>query len=308
MSDWPELLPWEPTRATLHRWTQVVGKVRLALTPWTNHSWHVPLYVTPRGLTTGPVPHGARLFQIDLDLSDHSVAISTDTEVQRLALRPQSVAAFTRELLGALDGLGVGVEIHGAPNEVEDAVPFLEDRDHASYDRAAVERFAASLRQAHRVLTAFRAPFVGKVSPVHFFWGSFDLAVTRFSGRAAPPLESSLPNLPGWINREAYTHEVSSVGLWLGDADHAPFFYSYAYPQPDGFAGAEVQPDAAHYDPDFGEFVLPYAAIAAASDPDGTLLAFCTSTYAAARRGVPAWDGLEAEAPEPARPRQLRPR
>lgn len=304
---WPELPSWNATRETLHRWTQVVGKVRLALTPWTNHSWHVPLYVTPVGLTTGPVPHGARLFQIDLDFREHRLSVVAERETRHAALRAQSVAAFAAEVLATLDALGLGVEIHGAPNELPDATPFLDDHDHASYDRAAVEAFASALRHAHRVLTRFRAPFTGKASPVHFFWGSFDLAVSRFSGAAAPQHPGGIPNLPDWITREAYSHEVSSAGFWPGDADTPPLFYSYAVPQPGGFAEAPVEPAAARFDTALGEFVLPYAAVRSAPDPDAALLSFLETTYAAAAVGD-AWHGLEAPAPAPARPRRLRPR
>ena len=307
--DWPALPSWKPTRDTLHRWTQVVGKVRVALAPWTNQSWHAPLYVTPRGLATGPVPHGTRLFEINLDLVAHRLSIVTETgprEAAGFELAPMSVAAFHRRLLDALDGLGLGVEIHGAPNELADATPFADDTERASYDAEAVAAFGAALRQAHRVLSVFRARFTGKASPVHFFWGSLDLATTRFSGRPAPEHPGGLPHLPDWITREAYSEEVSSAGFWPGDARSPAFFYSYAVPQPDGFADAAVRPAAARYDADLDEFVLPYEAVREGGDE--ALVAFLNTTYAAAADRVSAWSGLEADPPSPAPRRRLRPR
>ena len=303
---WPLLRPWDDTRDTFHRWTQVVGKVRLALAPWTNHSWHVPLYVTPRGLTTGPVPHGARLFEIRLDLVDHRLDLVTDGAGGGFDLEPMSVAEFYGRLMDGLDRLGLAVEIHGAPNEVEDPTPFARDYAHAAYDAGAVADVGAAIRQAHRVLTAFRARFTGKASPVHFFWGSFDLATTRFSGRPAPEHPGGIPHLPDWVTREAYREEVSSAGFWPGDATRGPLFYSYAYPQPDGFAEAYTGPDAGGYDEDLGEFVLPYEAVREGGDR--VLAAFLEGTYAAAAASVEAWAGLESAPPAPARPRRLRPR
>ena len=304
---WPPLPPWDATRDTLHRWLQVVGKVRLALAPWTNHSWHVPLYVTPRGLTSGPVPHGARLFEVRLDLVGHRLDVVTDGDGAGFGLGPMSVAAFHDRLMDTLGGLGLGVEIHGAPNEVEDATPFAEDHGRDAYDAGAVAAFGAALRQSHRVLAAFRARFTGKASPVHFFWGSFDLAASRFSGRPAPTEHpGGFPNLPDWVAREAYDAEVWSAGFWPGDAAHDPLFYAYAVPEPDGFSGAEVAPEAARYDGDLGEFVLSYEAVRTGGDE--ALLTFLESTYAAAVDREPAWAGLEAAPPGPARPRRLRPR
>ncbi|MEO0560099.1 MAG: DUF5996 family protein [Bacteroidota bacterium] len=297
---WPALPDWSGTRDTLHLWTQIVGKIRLALTPWTNHSWHVPLYVTSRGLTTSPMPHGMRLFEIAFDFVEHQLVIDTDAERRVLPLRAQSVAAFHEELMDTLRQLELAVEIHGSPNEVTDPIPFVEDTVHASYDPEAAARFGAVLRQAHRVFTAFRAQFTGKVSPVHFFWGSFDLCVTRFSGREAPEHPGGIPNLPDWITREAYSDEVSSVGFWPGDATFGPLFYSYAYPGPEGFAEASVLPAGAHYDPNLYEFVLPYEVVV--EQGDKALIAFSESTYeAAARLGV--WDELVTDAPPEARPR-----
>ncbi len=241
---WPSLPleGWEDTYATLHRWTQIVGKVRLAQTPWINHSWHVVLYPTGRGLTTGPIPHGERTFSIDFDFVGHRLLIlASDGAERSLPLRAQSVAAFYAEVLGGLEGLGLGVSIHGSPNELEDGTPFAEDHAHASYDPEAANRFWRVLAQSDRVFQRFRAGFVGKCSPVHFFWGSFDLAVTRFSGRTAPPHPGGIPNLPDWVVREAYSHKVSSCGFWPGGGPHPfPLFYSYAYPEPEGYKSATV--------------------------------------------------------------------
>jgi hypothetical protein len=283
---WPTLPfeEWRDTANTLHMWTQIVGKVRLAQTPWINHSWHVTLYVTARGLTTSAIPHGERIFQIDFDFTDHQLIVSTsDGDVRALPLEPQTTADFYSRLMGALKELGVPVSIHPRPNEVEKAIPFAEDREHASYDGEAAHRFWRALVQVDRVFEAFRAPFVGKCSPVHFFWGSFDLAVTRFSGRAAPAHPGGFPNMPDRITREAYSHEVSSAGFWPGgDASPTPIFYSYAYPTPDGFDAAKVLPEAAAWNADLGEFVLPYDAVRESDSPEATLRAFLESTYAAA--------------------------
>ena len=302
---WPSLPfeAWQDTYETLHLWTQIAGKIRLAQSPWINHSWHVPLYVTARGLTTSPIPYGLRTFQIDFDFADHRLVIQTsDGDVRHFALEPQSVAAFHRKLFAELEDLGLDVTIHGKPNEVEDPVPFAEDEAHAAYDADAAHRFWRVLVQADRLFRQFRARFVGKSSPVHFFWGSFDLAVTRFSGRPAPPHPGGVPNLPDWITREAYSHEVSSAGFWPGGPPHpAPLFYSYAYPVPDGFAEADVMPEAARYHDGMGEFVLPYADVRQAADPDAMLLGFLQSTYeAAAERG--AWDRIALERLEDPRP------
>jgi hypothetical protein len=290
---WPPLAlaGWQDTYATLHRWTQVVGKVRLARTPWVNHSWHVPLYVTARGLTTSLIPHDARSFQIDFDFIDHDLAVrTTDGRARALALRPRSVADFYRELMTVLGDLGVRVDIHRRPNELEDATPFDRDEAHASYDPDAANRCWRVLVQADRVFTAFRARFLGKCSPVHFFWGSFDLAVTRFSGRPAPPHPGGVPHLPAWVAREAYSHEVSSAGFWPGGgAVPYPVFYSYAYPEPDGFREAAVGPSGASYSSDLREFLLPYDAVRTAASPDGVLLEFLESTYRAAA-DLGRWD------------------
>jgi hypothetical protein len=295
---WPSLPleAWKDTFATLHRWTQIVGKIRLVQTPWINHSWHVPLYVTSRGLTTSPIPHGARTFEITLDFVDHALLVqASDGSGEALSLRPQSVAEFHRELLGTLDGLGLGVTIHGSPNELEDATPFAQDRRHASYNADHANRFWRMLVQSSRVFQAFRAPFLGKCSPVHFFWGSFDLAVTRFSGRTAPPHPGGIPNMPDWIAREAYSHEVSSCGFWPGGGPHPyPLFYSYAYPEPAGFASARVEPEGAFYSTELREWVLPYEAVRSAASPDRALLAFLETTYEAAAE-LGAWDRKSLE-------------
>ncbi|MFZ0789539.1 MAG: DUF5996 family protein, partial [Chromatiaceae bacterium] len=297
------LAAWEDTFATLHRWTQIVGKIRLAQTPWINHSWHVPLYVTARGLTTSRIPHGARTFEIAFDFLDHRLLIqSSDGGEETLALRPQTVAEFYSELLRKLGALELGVSIHGRPNELEDATPFAEDRSHASYDPEYAARFWRALVQADRVLQEFRVRFIGKCSPIHFFWGSFDLAVTRFSGRPAPAHPGGIPNLPDWVVREAYSHEVSSCGFWPGGGPHPfPLFYSYAYPEPNGFAAAAVEPAGAFYSNDLREWVLPYDVVRSAASPDDALLAFLETTYAAAA-DLAHWDRSALERCENPRP------
>lgn len=283
---WPELpfAEWKDTCATLHMWSQIVGKVRMVQTPWRNHSWHVPLYVTARGLTTSPVPYGARVFQIDFDFIDHRLRISaSDGAVKTLALQPRTVADFYRELFSCMDDLGLDIRIHATPNEVPEAVPFEQDTRHASYDGEYANRFWRILVQADRVMKKFRSGFIGKCSPVHFFWGSFDLAVTRFSGAEAPMHPGGIPNCPDWVTRDAYSHEVSSCGFWPGsDALPYPLFYAYAYPEPEGFKTASVCPAEAAYEPTFGEFVLPYEAVRQAQAPDAVLLDFFQSTYEAA--------------------------
>lgn len=286
MPAWPALAwqDWRDTCATLHMWTQIVGKIRLAQAPWTNHSWHVPLYVTARGLTTSPMPHGERSFQIDFDFVAHRLAILTgDGSAAAMPLAPRTVAAFYRELFAHLHALCLDVDIHTMPNEVADAIRFEDDRVHAAYDAEAVNRFWRALVQADRVLKQFRSGFIGKCSPVHFFWGSFDLAVTRFSGRRAPEHPGGVPHCPDWVTREAYSHELSSCGFWPGsDALPEAVFYAYAYPEPPGFAAAPVRPDRAGYHAALREFVLPYDAVRRAPAPDAALLAFLQDSYAAA--------------------------
>jgi hypothetical protein len=290
---WPDLAfdAWKDTYATLHMWTQIVGKIRLAQTPWVNHSWHVALYVTARGLTTSPIPYGARTFQIDFDFIDHQLLIQTsDATVKTMALQPRSVADFYRELLSNLGELGINVKIHTTPNEVADAIPFEKDHNHASYDAKYANKFWRALVQADRVFKEFRAGFIGKCSPVHFFWGSFDLAFTRFSGRPAPTHPGGVPNLPDWIAREAYSHEVSSCGFWPGGGSVPyPVFYAYAYPEPKGYSSAPLHPGSAVYDTAFREWFLPYDEVRQAASPDELLLEFLQSSYEAAAN-LGAWD------------------
>lgn len=290
---WPDLAydAWADTCQTLHRWTQVVGKIRLVQSPYVNHTWHCPLYLTARGLTTSPIPHGDRLFSIDFDFVSHRLVIQpADDEPRILPLEPMSVATFYARVMESLDGLGLPVSIYTTPNEIPDAEPLDRDQTHAAYDAAAAERFWRALLQMDRVLKRFRSRFIGKCSPVHFFWGSFDLAVTRFSGRPAPPHPAGIPNMPDAIARESYSHEVSSVGFWPGNPDAPqPVFYAYAYPTPEGFGQQPVRPDAAFYSEEMGEFFLPYDAVRNADDPDAALLDFCQSTYEAAAN-LAKWD------------------
>ncbi|MGZ5552619.1 MAG: DUF5996 family protein, partial [Chthoniobacterales bacterium] len=280
---WPALpfAEWNDTAATLHMWTQIVGKVRLALTPWLNHSWHVTLYLTARGLTTSPIPHGQQLFEIRFDFISHELRIlKNDGAVRVLPLKAQSVAQFYHAVMQALDELELSVKIDLIPNEIADGIPFARDETHRSYDPEYASRFWRVLLQTDRVFKIFRSRFIGKCSPVHFFWGSFDLAVTRFSGRPAPPHPGGVPHLPNEVAREAYSHEVSSLGFWPGnEAMPQPIFYSYAYPGPEGFGDAKVEPSDASWNSTLREFVLPYEVIRSASDPDEVLLSFAQSTY-----------------------------
>ena len=295
---------WKDTCATLHRWIQIAGKVRLSRSPWINHSWQATFYVTSRGLSTSPIPFGDRTVDIDFDFIDHRLRMrASDGSERSLALEPKTVADFYREMLASLSALGMAVRLHRKPNEVEDPTPFDEDRAHGAYDPNAVHRFWQSLVQADRVFKKFRSRYRGKVSPVHFFWGGFDLAVTRFSGRPAPRHPGGIPNLPDWVTREAYSHEVSSCGFWPGnDKFPKPVFYSYAYPAPDGFGKEKVKPEGAFYSEDWREFFLPYDAVREAPDPDGALLAFLETTYeAAASRG--GWDREALEVRDPWPPR-----
>ena len=308
---WPDLdyHSWRATLATLHLWTQVIGKVRLALTPWVNHSWQVPLYVTARGLGTSPIPWGTDVFAIDFDFVSHQLWVRTSWGSERsLALEPQSVADFYARVMEGLHSLGIAVSIRELPSELPQPIRFSEDRLHATYDPAASHRFWRALLQAHRVFQVFRSAFLGKVSPVHFFWGSFDLAVTRFSGRTAPPHPGGVPGLPDAVAREAYSHEVSSAGFWPGnEAFPQAVFYSYAYPEPPGFRERAV-PAGAYYEAALGEFVLPYERVRQAIDPDRTLLDFLSATYAAAAEAA-AWDraALECEIGVPGRVRPVGP-
>ncbi len=285
-NDWPELPldAWSETYATLHMWTQIVGKVRLVQTPPINHSWHVALYVTARGLTTSPIPHGTRTFEVHFDFIAHRIAVeSNDGGIGGFALQAQSVAAFYRRLMQEMNALGLHVDIYGQPNEVPDPIRFDEDETHRAYDSEYANRFWRAMVQADRVFKAFRGRFIGKCSPVHFFWGAPDLAVTRFSGRRAPEHPGGIPHLPDRVTREAYSHEVSSCGFWPGGGP-IPYaaFYSYAYPEPAGFAQAKIRPAAAFYSGDLHEFILPYDAVRQSASPDATLLEFLQSTYEAA--------------------------
>lgn len=295
---WPELPlnAWKDTYETLHRWAQIVGKIRLRQTPWINHSWHVTLYPTARGLTTSAMWHGARTFQIDFDFIDHRLVIRcSDGGATDVALRPRSVADFYRDVMNSLARLGLSVRIHPKPNELEDATPLDQDETHAAYDPEYAARWWRIVAQTSCVFQEFRARFLGKSSPVHFFWGSFDLAVTRFSGRRAPPHPGGMPNLPDWVAREAYSHEVSSFGFWPGGGPTPfPLFYSYAYPEPAGFAAAAVAPAAARYHDGLSEFVLPYDDMRRAPNPDAVLLEFAQSTYAAAA-DLGGWDRAALE-------------
>lgn len=296
---WPALPleAWQDTCETLHRWTQIVGKIRLAQGPWLNHSWHTTLYVTARGLTTSPMPHGTRTFEIELDFVDHRLAVrSSDGGTGGFPLEPQTVAAFYARLMGELDALGLHVDIHKRPNELPDTLPFDRDEVHRAFDREYAQRFWRILVQADRVLKRFRGRFIGKCSPVHFFWGAADLAVTRFSGRRAPEHPGGIPNLPDRVTREAYSHEVSSCGFWPGGGPIPyPAFYAYAYPEPAGFAETPVRPEGAFYGQDLHEFVLPYDLVRRSADPDAALLEFLQATYeAAARPGD--WDRAALEA------------
>ena len=283
---WPDLamLDLEPTLEALHLWSQVVGKIRLTMTPWENHGWHVPLYVSARGLATGLVPAGERAFAIEFDLVRDGLTIGvTDGQERRLALQAQSVTTFHAAIMEALGQLGLRVRINSMPSEIVDAVRFEDDTVVRAYDGAVARAYWRALVQVQRVLQLFRTRFVGKCSPIHLFWGSFDLAVTRFSGRPAPCHPGGAPHMPDAVAREAYSQEVSSAGFWRGGGPVAgPSFYSYAYPAPTGFAAAPVQPAAARFDPQLGEFLLPYEAVRASEDPDATLLDFLQSTYDAA--------------------------
>src|SRR4051812_37332567 len=290
---WPALAyaSWRETAEALQLRCQIVGKIRLVQTPWINHSWQVTLYVTARGLTTGPIPHGDRSFQIDFDFIAHTLAIRASNGAERrLPLIAQSTAAFYAAVMRTLDALDLSVAIDRRPNEIADAIPFDRDRRDRPYDGAAAQRFWQVLVATERVFTRFRSGFIGKVSPVHFFWGSFDLAVTRFSGRRAPPHPGGVPALPDAVAREAYSHEVSSAGFWPGGGgvDYAAF-YSYAYPAPAGFADAKVRPQAAFFAKELGEFILPYDAVRSARDPKAALMEFLQSTYDAAA-DLGQWD------------------
>jgi hypothetical protein len=295
---WPSvpLSAWAASCTTLHMWMQIVGKIRMVQTPPVNHWWHSTLYVSPRGVTTTQIPAVPRAFEIEFDFIDHWLVVRcNDGNTRRMELRPRSMASFYRELQVHLRDLGIEARIVAKPNEIADAIPFALDEQHAAYDREFVNRFWRALVSADRVFRKFRTPFVGKCSPVHLFWGAPDLAVTRFSGRPAPPHPGGIPNLPDSVTREAYSHEVSSAGFWPGGgAIDYPAFYSYAYPEPGGFASAPVRPSAAFYSTDLREFILPYDAVREAPDPDAVLLEFLQSTYEAAA-DLARWDRAALE-------------
>jgi hypothetical protein len=282
---WPELPlgEWKETLETLHMWMQVVGKIRLAQAPFVNHWWHVPFYLTARGLTTSPMPYGDRLFEIDFDFIDHALWIRTgEGSRRRVDLVPRTVADFYAEVMSTLRRLGFEIDIWTRPVEIEDPIPFDQDDVHSTYDPVYAARCWRAMAQAVRILERFRGEFTGKSSPVHFFWGSFDLALTRFSGRPAPPHPGGFPNLADRVTREAYSHELASAGWWPGnDRYPAPAFYAYAYPEPEGLRDRAIGPEAAYYDPELGEFILPYDAIREAADPDAEILRFLRDTHGA---------------------------
>ncbi len=309
-SAWPDIpyAPWRDTCSALHLYSQILGKYRLARTPWVNHSWHATLYVNARGLTTSLVVDASGGVEIMLDLIDHAVIGSTTTgKSSRFELAPMSVAQFHARFLELLRELGATDSFHGRPNEVPDPIPFVDDHAERPYDAEAVSRFFRACVSIDRVMNHFRTSFLGKVSPVHMFWGSFDLAVTRFSGRPAPLHPGGVPGLPDDVTCEAYSHEVSSAGFWPGGSGvDFPAFYSYAYPGPPGFADASVEPNAAYYDQKLGEFLLPYDEVRRSENPEATLMAFFESTYLAAAN-LGEWDRktLECATGIPLRPRPI---
>lgn len=299
---YPELPPphtWEDTCNTVHMWTQIAGKIRLSLSPWINHSWGSTLYVTTRGLGTSPIPYGGKVFEIDFDFQDHLLKVSvSDGNIGTFNLGQMSVAEFYEKIIDTLDELGIQVNILARPVEVVEAIPFAEDHKHKSYDPEAINLFWQSLVHTDRVFKKFRSRYLGKTSPVHFFWGAFDLAVTRFSGRTAPKHPGGAPNCADWVMEEAYSHEVSSAGFWSGAGLGEAAYYSYAYPEPDGYREFPVKPEGAYYHDTLREFILPYECVRRSSDPDGELLLFLQSTYEACAE-LADWDrsGIEFEPP-----------
>ncbi|MEA3002402.1 MAG: hypothetical protein QOH81_1190 [Sphingomonadales bacterium] len=307
--EWPELSDADrPTIVALHLYSQIAGKAAVALLPWRNHGWHVTLHLNPRGFRTEPLYGAGGPFELGFDLVDGAFLFADAAGERRLKLRPMSVADFHREALALLAEAGHEVRIHRAPNEIDPAIPFEKDVEPRAWDPDGARRLLGALLQADRMLRLFRSSFLGKVSPVHFFWGSFDLAVTRFSGRPAPRHPGGIPNLPDDVTREAYSHEVSSAGFWPGGAGGpgGPFFYSYAYPVPESFGKARGEPEAARFDEALGEFILDYQAVRSAPDPDAALLAFLETTYAAAA-DLAHWDraALECELGRPRVPRSV---
>ncbi|HEX3665788.1 MAG TPA: DUF5996 family protein [Rhizomicrobium sp.] len=307
---WPELPyeAWKDTCSTLQLWMQIVGKTRVALTPWLNHSWHVTLEVTARGLGTPLIHARGQSFQIEFDLIDHLLHLRTSAGRNRqMVLRPMSVADFHRSFLALLADAGIAVRVDAWPNEIPDAIPFREDHVHAAYDAEFANRFWRVLLGTHEVFSRFRTAFLGKSSPVHFFWGSFDLAVTRFSGRRAPLHPGGVPHLPDSVVQEAYSHEVSSAGFWPGGGpvEYAAF-YSYAYPAPEGFSTARVQPSEAFFSAELGEYLLPYEAVQCTRSPEHQILEFLETTYSAAA-GLGGWDraALECSPGELRKPRKI---
>lgn len=293
---WPSLplAEWRETHDTLHMWMQIVGKTRLALAPRQNHWWHVALYVTSRGLTTSPIPYGLRTFEVEFDFLDHRLVVQTsDGGIRTIGLRSQAVADFYREYVGLLASLGIEVKLWPVPVEVDDAIPFLEDRVHTSYDAGHAHRFFGMLLHADRILKRFGGRFLGKSSPVHFFWGACDLALTRFSGRRAPPHKET----EWWVIREANSHEEISLGFWPGSGTVTePAFYAYARPEPPDLAATPIRPAAAYYDRALADFILPYEAARGASSPDAAVLDFCQSVYEAAA-DLARWDRAALDRP-----------
>lgn len=293
MERWPELRydEWKDTLQTLHMWTQIIGKVRLRQEPLVNHWWNVALYVTERGFTTSSMPYGGGgTFTIEFDFVNQVLRISDcDSQSRIIALEPMSVAAFYGKVMQALAAMGFSIRINTKPNEVVDAIPFESDERHASYDALYVERFWRAIVQVDRLCKTFRSEFLGKASPVHFFWGSFDLAVSLFSGRTAPPHPGGFPNLPDRVTREAYSHEEQSFGFWPGGNGLEASFYSYAYPEPSGYAECQVRPAAAGWNAQLHEFVLPYESARTSPDPDNAVLSFFRSTYESGAKSA-SWD------------------
>ena len=286
ITSWPNLIfeAYKDTIATVHLWTQIIGKIRLRKTPWINHSWHVTLYVSARGLTTGSIPYDEGVFQIDMDFIEHEVIIfSSNGEKEYLKLYPRSVADFYKELFAKLGSMGIQATIHDSPNEIDPAIPFHQDTIHQSYDAMQMQLIWQALIRAEIVFTRFRSEFLGKASPVHLFWGSFDLAITRFSGRKAPKYQGVVPNIPKEVMEEAYSHEVSSCGFWVGnEKNRSPVFYSYCYPTPPDFGKQPVAPAEAFYSNEMEEFILPYEVVQQSENPTEILLQFLRSTYKAA--------------------------